>query len=270
MPRLLRAHQDGTRRLPDDQLAHYQELWQRQTLLKQLETLEEKALAKLSDGFSIDPAAEAVSHALQLQFRAQGNRPALRRFLKAHWTGDSDYLLTHTRTQAWLKRHPWLNVPLWQEGIAYAAETAEFGPLTLSVEQNPLEALRLGTYVGSCLGLGGSFAYSAAAAVLDINKQVLYARKPDGTVLARQLVALSEEKQLVCFTVYPYTIAAELQRHFSHYDRRFAQALGVTLHHNDSTEDYTILTVIAHEWWDDCAWAGKDVARTGTMTTWTP
>ncbi|MBV9848284.1 MAG: hypothetical protein JO250_01215 [Armatimonadetes bacterium] len=265
MPRLLREYEAGTRRLPDAQRAHYQAQWRQQTALQQLETLEQLALARLSDGFNVDPVAEAVRHALQLQCDADENRRALRRFLRAYWTGRTNYLLTHPRTQAWLRRHPRLNVALWQRGIPYAAETAEAGPLIISIEQDPLEALKLGTYVGSCLGLGGSFAYSAAAAVLDINKQVLYARRPNGTVLARQLIALSEGEQLVCFSVYPYTTSTELQRHFSAYDRQFAGALELPLWRPDSEEEeYAIPTILARGWWDDSAWGGKTPPLTDT------
>ena len=69
----------------------------------------------------------------------------------------------------------------------------------IRLEQDPLEVLKMGTYVGSCLGLGGGLTYSAAAALLDVNKQVLYARDEQGTVIARQLVAISDDNQLVPF-----------------------------------------------------------------------
>ena len=71
---------------------------------------------------------------------------------------------------------------IWEQGIALQSEQ-----LTIQMEQNPFEILKLGTYVGSCLGLGGGFSYSAVAALLDVNKQVLYARNHRGVVVARQL-----------------------------------------------------------------------------------
>ena len=39
----------------------------------------------------------------------------------------------------------------------------------------------------------------AVAIVLDVNKQVLYARNHRGAVVARQVVALAEDERLVCF-----------------------------------------------------------------------
>jgi hypothetical protein len=251
-PHLLHEHTDGSRTLPPAQLAHYQELWQGQTILKQLEHLERAALASLGNGFPSDPMEESVRHALQMQFQADENRPALRRFLKAYWNGQTDYLETHPQTQQWLKHHPHLDVDLWRQGIAFLSDSA----VTISVEQNPLEALKLGTYVGSCLALGGICAYSASAVVLDINKQVLYARRDDGTVLARQLVAISEDNQLVCFSVYPHNASAEIKRHFMEYNHQFAQALGLALWREGSL-DYTIQTILAQRWWDDDAWPGK-------------
>jgi len=37
---------------------------------------------------------------------------------------------------------------------------------------------------------------------LDVNKQVVYARDPHGAVIGRQLLAISEADELVCFSVY--------------------------------------------------------------------
>ena len=85
----------------------------------------------------------------------------------------------------------------------------------------------MGTYVGSCLGLGGGFSYSAAAALLDINKQVLYARNEQGAVIARQLLAISDKDELVPFAVYPESAAPSVQRAFDRYDTELASALGI-------------------------------------------
>lgn len=134
------------------------------------------------------------------------------------------------------------------------AETAAGSAVTLAVEQDPLEALKLGTYVGSCLGLGGSFAYSAAAVVLDINKQVVYARDKRGTVVGRQLVAISEDEQLVCYEVYPLNAQKELESAFREFDTKFAAALDLPIYNGDDVENYEIAHILSHDWWDDLAW----------------
>jgi hypothetical protein len=112
--------------------------------------------------------------------------------------------------------------------------------------------LKMGTYVGSCLGLGGSSAYSAAAVALDVNKQVLYARDGQGSVVARQLVAISDADELVPFSVYPYSVPEWLRLAFDEYDNELATALGVP--RVDHAEGYNVEHVLSQEWWDDGVW----------------
>jgi hypothetical protein len=88
----------------------------------------------------------------------------------------------------------------------------------------------MGTYVGSCLGLGGICADSSAAVLLDINKQVVYARDQHGKVIGRQLLAISKEDELVCFSVYPLSMKTEFQTLFMKYDCAFANLLGLPLY----------------------------------------
>lgn len=197
--------------------------------------------------------ANRLRHALQLLGGMDDNRRGLRRFLRAHWTGDQHYLLRHPRTQHWLRHHPRVNVDLWTSGIAFQPHAATALGVTLGIEQDPLEVLRLGTYVGSCLGLGGLCDYSAAAVLLDVNKQVLYARDRHGSVVARQLIALSKADEVVCFNVYPDSSPAPIKALFRAYDVALAEALGLTRYipksHYD--RDYEIEHILSEEWWDD-------------------
>lgn len=126
-------------------------------------------------------------------------------------------------------------------------------------------AIENGTYVGSCLGLGGGLSYSAAAVLLDVNKQVLYARDQHGTVIARQLVAISDNDQLVPFSVYPQSAPSWLQLAFDQYDTKLAAVLGIS--RIDPTQAYDVENVLSHEWWDDGAWdpgALRDAASRGS------
>jgi hypothetical protein len=124
--------------------------------------------------------------------------------------------------------------------------------------------LKLGTYVGSCLGLGGSFACSAAAVVLDINKQVLYARDDRSTVLARQLVAISDDDRLVPFSVYPSSTPPALLRAFREVDRQLAAALAIEQIGAD--QHYGIENILSQEWWDDGAWPNDRDTPDGGQT----
>ena len=218
-----------------------------------LKALEQETLRTLAGRM---PAAEgsAARHALQMQALVTDNRRALRKLLEAHWRGQTDYRQAHPLTRRWLARHPRLDPALWLRGIAGGGTADGWGVLTIAVESDPLEALKLGTYVGSCLGLGGDFAYSAAAAVLDINKQVVYARDRRGTVVGRQLVAVSEDDCLVCFEVYPLGAQAALGGLFAAFDAALAAALGLPLHQPQSGLEYKIACILSHAWWDDLAW----------------
>jgi hypothetical protein len=196
-------------------------------------------------------------HAAAILGSVEVHRRQLRRLLAASLAGDRTWRLRHPRTAAWLARHPKLDRERWLAGIETRSQVAGVGDVRLAVETDPLEALQLGTYVGSCLGRGGGLTYSAAAVVLDVNKHVVYARDAAGAVVGRQLVAISEQDKLVCFAVYGAARAA-LEPAFRDFDRAFAAALGLQLHDPRPTADaeYEIVSILAHEWWDDSAWDG--------------
>jgi hypothetical protein len=129
---------------------------------------------------------------------------------------------------------------------------------SVALERDPVEVLKLGTYVGSCLAVGGLCADSAVAALLDANKQVLYARDRLGRVVARQLVAISDDDQLVCFSVYPSSANREVKTLFRDYDQAFATALGLPLHDPLQPDaSYEVSCVLSVYWWDDYSWDFK-------------
>lgn len=200
---------------------------------------------------------EEARHALQLAHAGRVHRRALRRLLRASLAGQGGYLLEHPLTRAWLRRHPDLPVGRWLAGIPFNGHAPASGPLRLAVEQDPLEALKLGTYVGSCLGLGGMLAATTPAAVLDINKRVLYARNRRGSVIARQLLAIAEDGRLVCFSVYPEHSEPGVKELFRAHDAAFARALGVDLHPGGPDDEYVVAAILSHDWWDDGAWDGS-------------
>lgn len=194
---------------------------------------------------------EALS-ALALLQDAEKNRRGLRRFLRALLNGDAEHLLRHPAAQDWARRHPRIDLAVWTRGLERRIESDDGRRVVIRLEQDPLEVLRMGTYVGSCLGLGGGLTYSAAAVLLDINKQVLYARNEQGVVTARQLLAISDKDELVPFAVYPQSAPPSVQRAFDRYDTELASALGIA--RVDSTEAYEIENVLSQDWWDDGAW----------------
>lgn len=208
-----------------------------------LALIERLVFTHLERGLPRGAANAAEEHALRLMGSERDNRRGLRRFLAAHWSGNRDYLSRHPANVAWFRQHPAVRQELWEAGVSLACEG-----FTITLERDPMEVLKLGTYAGSCLGVGGICAYSAAAVLLDINKQVLYARNPAGRVIARQLVAISDEERLVCFSVYPASAPKAVHAAFVEYDRRFAAALALPLHESG---EYSVALVLSTFWWDD-------------------
>jgi hypothetical protein len=194
-------------------------------------------------------------HALRLYGNIDYNRRALRKFLQAHFAGNKGYLLAHPLNRNWLVKQR-LKRAVWLEGMSMKGKLEDGTPLKLHIELDPLEALRLGTYVGSCTGHGGRFAYSAAAIVLDLNKHVVYARNAAGTVVGRQLIGVSKEQELVVFEVYPAGASADLKRLFRDFDVEFARRLGLDIHKPSSDALGYVEPLLSRDWWDDGAWDG--------------
>ncbi|MHC9538512.1 MAG: hypothetical protein AB9903_03250 [Vulcanimicrobiota bacterium] len=257
MPTRLRDWLAGKILLSDLQREKYLQMTRVKILQTKLGLLEHIARKNLAAGISVDSLAPDLEHALQMINTSSDNRRAFRRFLKAILEGRDDYILTHPLTLRWISKHPALNIELWSKGICVGERLEEIGSVTLSVERDPLEALKLGTHVGSCLGLGGGLTFSALAVVLDFNKQVIYARDERGRMLARQLVAISEDDRLVCFEVYPLSAHRRLKQLFREYDRRFAETLGIPLYKDSEEDKYSIEQILSERWWDDGPWQDK-------------
>ena len=246
-------------------LDHYKEKMFKDLYHTKLDILEQLTVNKLQKGYVVVAVKlgkkldKKLDYALQFMNYIDLNRRPLRKFLKAYLRGDKDYLYNHSESQTWLKKHLYLDLSLWNQGIKFSKSSEIYGMVSIEVEKDPLEVLKMGTYVGSCLGLGGRLTYSAAAVMLDINKQVLYARNKKKQVIARQLVAISEAKTLVCFEVYPNKLDKEIKAMFRDYDKLFAKKLLIPLNRDENDEDdkddsYKISNVISQDWWDDWAW----------------
>jgi hypothetical protein len=220
-----------------------------------LARLEAMIMETLQGSFHITENCNKSVFSLQVLQLIDANIRPFKRFLKAFFSGKRDYILSHPVAQIWMQKHSEIDIELWSQGIEYTYESDYYGKIRIGLEKDPLEALKLGEYVGSCLGLGGAFIFSAAAVVLDINKQVIYARNSKNVVIARQLVAISEEKKLVCFEIYPINNDIEIKTIFRKYDISFARALGIKFFDgNKGDEGYTVENILSEEWWDDGAW----------------
>ncbi|WP_375769334.1 hypothetical protein NR798_00200 [Archangium gephyra] len=252
LPRKARLALAEGRELPPGQWARALRVASEQRPRLRLQVLARMVLKQLRGGMPANTEDARVRHALQMASLVTGNRRALRRLLARYFEGERDFIEQHPASRRWFERHPRINPEQWLTGVVLRREVPGWGEVTLSLEQDALEALRLGTHVGSCLGLNGVCDYSAAAVVLDINKRVLYARDTRGRVVARQLLALSSDDTLVPFKVYPESCPQALQALFLDYDLAFAEALGLPL--SDGVDEPEVENVLSSCFWHDGAW----------------
>lgn len=182
------------------------------------------------------------------------NRGPYRQLLRAidEGCGHRSWALGLPLNGAWLRAHAVARHPAWKEGFSVSVRLPEAGEVTLSLEDDLQEILRMGTRFGTCLSFGGCNSHSPAAVALDANKRVLHARDAAGKIIARQLLALTDNGDLVCFPVYALRHRAAMRAAFATYDLTLSQALKAPVWR--SREDYEIRAIVCRHWYDDGAW----------------
>jgi len=255
-PKNLQRFLEGELQLSPQRVERYSEKFKTNMLSFLLDILDEFIWQALRKNYPVRKSEDAWEHGLQFISLLNHNRRPLKQFLQEYFRGNREYIDQHPKTRQWVRKHKKLPLDLWQRGILFCRRTEKFGPVSIQMERDPAEILKMGTYVGTCLSLGGDYMYSAVAALLDINKQVLYARDANQKVIARQLVAVSSNDELVCYTLYPENASFEIKKIFWEYDRDFARALGLSLFDMSESEDkkYTVDLILANDWWDDWPW----------------
>lgn len=252
LPRRLRDHLENGLPLSERQIERHCRVALARLPAVLLEALERHVWDCIDARFNLRTHSTAASHAVRMLagLDARDNRSGMRRFLINYSQGQGGAYLDHPRNRAWFARHPRIIPALWSPTEPAWRQDGQ-GEVQIAIETDPLEVLMLGTYVGSCLGLGGLCNYSAVACLLDANKQVLYARDARGRVLARQLIAIDESERLVCFDVYPVTAGDTLRAAFKAHNAALASALGIALYRDQTDDYYKIPTILAQFWWDD-------------------
>ncbi len=251
IPRKLRLHREGSLTLSPQSLERHRQAIARRLLPFRLALLRQLALEELDRGVGTDLRDASERHALQMLGTTHPNRRLLRRVLRLPASARREFLEGHARSRAWLARHPRLDATLWARGPRLEVATGDGRPVRVEMEPDPMEVLRMGTRVGSCLSLGGICSGSAVAAMADVNKRLVVAHDERGTFVARQLVAVAEDDQLICFPVYPLGAAAAVQDAFERYDRELAGALGLAL---CTGGDYEVAEILSRYSYDDGIW----------------
>ena len=268
--RLARLDAELAQALPDDRG------WTLRRLADRCEALQARAFASkldhlirelLRDAIGVAPPTLTPAWRDALRFylgAADRNRALLGqllRFAAAH--PGQPIAPTLPRNHAWLARAAaHMRTDAW---LAPQQRTLELAGArhTLRIEDDPLEVLRMGIPFGTCLALGTGFnADSTVLNAVDINKRVLYLRDARGSVIARQLIAVSSDFRLLGYHLY---CAHKLDDHpeiadaFQALCLSLADACGLSLVDHGDPE-----AIHPGFWYDDgCApWARRSSALT--------
>lgn len=194
-------------------------------------------------------------HAALIRVNSHVNRRSLQRFLRSGARIAWEFAREHPNTHRWRNRHPRIDLARWLDNLTISAELPKLGRVEIRFEEEPFEILKLGTYVGSCVGLGGCNSHAAASVLLDVNKRVAFARSAaDRRFIARQLITISDRDELVCFSVYPHVAPREVKELCADFDQALAWKLAVPVFRPAPNRDYKIVPVIAPSSYDDGAW----------------
>lgn len=183
----------------------------------------------------------------------RGRRPMVR-FLQ-QFTRGRDTRLDHPANQRWLACRPEFRLDLWLRPLRLTLPVPGLGEVTIGVEDNPFEILRLGTYARTCLAAGAGNSGNVVAVLLDVNKRAIFARNAEGRFLARQIVGVSDAGRLVCHTVYPQKLSTALEDLFELYVEDWAMQLRLPLgRSDDGDEALEIAPLTTNSWYDDGLW----------------
>jgi hypothetical protein len=120
-------------------------------------------------------------------------------------------------------------------------------PITFATERDPLAVLQMGSYFETCLSLkGGMNAASTLVNALDVNKQVIYGRRPDGVVVVRKLIGATLRRELAGYNTFAAEHDEEIRQRLGGALRGFAQQCG--LRPSDTATPEVLLDAF---WYDD-------------------
>lgn len=136
----------------------------------------------------------------------------------------------------------------WVDGIGAREVRIDSKVLTLDLECDPLEVMRMGEPFETCLAPGSFNFFSAISNAADINKRVIYLKDGGGTILARCLLALTDAGDVIPFTVYAHTHHDIIAEAVKGYVETLAAAIG-----GDVVTRGEVRNLVAHDWYDDGA-----------------
>ena len=116
--------------------------------------------------------------------------------------------------QKWLAsmKRRGFDIERWCAGIDFEAQIMG-ERIRFQTEADPLHVLKMGSYFDTCLSLEGGFnAASTLTNAIDVNKQVIYGRTASGTVVARKLIAVTDDGAMLGYRSYAFEHAEAVDR----------------------------------------------------------
>jgi hypothetical protein len=136
---------------------------------------------------------------------------------------------------------PWLHAaPHFHE------ELPGVGPVTVTIERDPLELLHMGRWFDTCLSPDCENYYSVFSNIVDVNKQVVYARDARRHVVGRMLIALTDARTLLPFRAYGPTGGDSFLPVAARYLDVLATAMNTRI-----TRTGQVSRLVARAWYDD-------------------
>ncbi len=130
----------------------------------------------------------------------------------------------------------------WVDGIGVRM----IGEYAVSLEDDPLEVLRMGAHFTTCLAPGAINFFAAVVNAADINKRVIYARDADGSVRGRCLIALTDSGGILAFHPYCHDDEHDFTATVRELVVELAAKMGTVLLPTGS-----VSTLLETRWYDD-------------------
>ncbi|MDA0170670.1 hypothetical protein OJ998_16330 [Solirubrobacter taibaiensis] len=152
-------------------------------------------LPGLHDGLPLVLLADlAAMHGL-----SRAEQRLLERLLDAVFAGDD--LDRWPENAAWLARRLPFDAVTWRAGFDATVDGVRY-----CTEAEPLRALHMGSWFGTCLRLdGGINQFAALNNTIEANRHVVYGYGPRGDVVARRLLAVTDDGTLLKYTTYAFS-----------------------------------------------------------------
>ena len=134
----------------------------------------------------------------------------------------------------------------WLDGIGDEQFDISGRPYILTLEDDPVEVMKMGAPFETCLAPGSFNFFSAVSNAADINKRVIYVRDDKGAVYGRCLVALTDDGHVLSFRIYGHGEYKSLEKRISGFIKRLAAAVGGVV-----VIGGRVSKLVAPDWYDD-------------------